>query len=217
MTPIADMVEAMLAKGVPAETIVLAVRAAELSIRHSTGIPVDAAAEKRRAWDRQRKRNKPSVPPEFHRNPPESAENAIYLSTKKDSEEETKKERAKRKVGAPIPPDWKPNEQHAQEAIALGRDLQWMQEQATDLRLWGKANEHRSVARKLDWNATFSGWMRRAAKQSQRGGQPLTYREQKQKDWDDARKALRASIERDEREASSGSFDGLFPALGGGE
>jgi hypothetical protein len=33
---------------------------------------------------------------------------------------------------------------------------------ATEMRLWAEANAHRPVARKVDWNKTFSGWLRRA-------------------------------------------------------
>jgi hypothetical protein len=58
-TPIADMVEAMLSGGIPVEVVVLAVRIAELA-RGGT----DPVAERRRAFDRERKRRAAAkVPP----------------------------------------------------------------------------------------------------------------------------------------------------------
>jgi hypothetical protein len=55
LTSIADMVAEMLARGVPHDLVVLAVRAAEDALRphESGGSRVDTAAEKRRAWDRE--------------------------------------------------------------------------------------------------------------------------------------------------------------------
>jgi hypothetical protein len=61
-TPIADMVEAMVSGGSPVEVVVLAVRTAELA-RGGT----DPVAERRRAFDRERKRRASAKAP-----PPES-------------------------------------------------------------------------------------------------------------------------------------------------
>lgn len=62
MTPIADMLEQMFADGIPRAAIVAAVRAFETSTRRqvdaSGGRQVDVAAEKRRAWERQYRKNK---------------------------------------------------------------------------------------------------------------------------------------------------------------
>lgn len=52
-TPIADMVEKMIAGGVAPDLIVLAVRTAELHARNF--LQVDEATERRRAYDRERK------------------------------------------------------------------------------------------------------------------------------------------------------------------
>ncbi len=69
MTPIAAMVRRMLEKGVDHEAILIAIEGAEEAIaaNNSTGIPRNSAeivAEKRRAWDRQRKRNSTGIPPD---------------------------------------------------------------------------------------------------------------------------------------------------------
>jgi len=59
MTPIADMIEAMTAAGATPELILIAVRGAEINAefhRNSTGIPPETAHERRKEWDRNRKR-----------------------------------------------------------------------------------------------------------------------------------------------------------------
>ena len=76
---------------------------------------------------------------------------------------------AKSSKGIRLPDEWAPNEAHEAEAIRLGRDVPWMFVQADGMRLWAKANEHRAVARKSDWNATFTGWMRREAPRARAG------------------------------------------------
>lgn len=70
-TPLTDMVRKMMSDGCSPEIILTALEAAEVHAR----LP-DAAMEKRRAWDRERKRLKKlstgippeTIPPEFHRN-----------------------------------------------------------------------------------------------------------------------------------------------------
>ena len=58
-TPIADMVEQMLSTGLSADMIVLAVRTAELHAANC--LPsIDEAAERRRAYDRERKARLPA-------------------------------------------------------------------------------------------------------------------------------------------------------------
>lgn len=157
MTPLADMIAEMLARGVPHDLIVTAVRAAEMS-RNSTGIPVDKTAEKRRAYDRERKaakKHSTGIPPEI---PPER-ENALYLSSSKEvKEDEVKKER---KRGQKIPPEWQPNVGHFAAGKKLGFTPAGVLEQAEDMRLWAHSNDHRAVARKSDWNLTFLSWLRR--------------------------------------------------------
>lgn len=102
MTPIAEMVERMLSTGIPPEMIVLAVQTAE---RHASEVRgTDAVAERRRAFDRDRKRqqrlieqqaNSTGIPPEENQKeipPTPPKENNIYILPSKDSFEERKKE-----------------------------------------------------------------------------------------------------------------------------
>jgi len=87
MTPIADMIESMLAEGADMKLVLLAVRAIEAvaAREHSGGIPVDKTAEKRRAWDRERKRKSGGIPVESG-GIPQSAyiEEPIKVKKKKD-------------------------------------------------------------------------------------------------------------------------------------
>lgn len=84
-TPIGDMVAQMLANGTDHQTIILAVRSAEQCMWNSGGIPVEfphgSAIERRRAWDRERKRKakensaiSTGIPPEIPQIPPENVE-----------------------------------------------------------------------------------------------------------------------------------------------
>lgn len=95
-TPIADMVEKMLSTGIPPETIVLAIRTAE-EAAHAAQPIADQMAEKRRAWDRERKRNakQSNFPPEFH--------NALSLPSTATTSTVVKEERS--------------------ESVALGREF----------------------------------------------------------------------------------------------
>jgi hypothetical protein len=233
MTPIADMVEAMLAKGMPADVIVLAVRTVELAAAKPEADTRSGAAV-RQARYRDRKRNMlrnsyvTSVTQE--RVPPSSAPPApsppLYINPPSTPPTSPPKppprERASRATR--LPADWKPTEEDWTFAVALLMAAVAREELAKFCDYW-KAKSGKD-ATKADWSATWRNWCRKAseirssARGPPRAAQPLTYREQKQKAWDDARQALRESIERDEqeeREARGREAGGLFPALGSGE
>lgn len=167
MTPIADMVEQMVAEGVPMSIILLAVRTAELAMAtgNSGGIPVDKTAEKRRAYDRERKaKTKVSggIPPEF---PPEhkiALSSSSLIETQKEEEKEESKRPPKRKSGRSLPADWHPSESHYKIGQKLSRTREHVDREAESMRLWATANSNRAVARKADWDATFTGWLRRS-------------------------------------------------------
>ena len=85
MTPIADMIADMLKDGIPIEMIIRTVRAYERA-QMSTRQGVDAAAEKRRAWDREyrRKRRGASAdPPDIHPTPPDVGNVALFVEAEK--------------------------------------------------------------------------------------------------------------------------------------
>jgi hypothetical protein len=160
MTPIADMVASLLEQ----EIIVLAVRGAELSARNSGGIPVDAAAEKRRAWDRERKRKSGGIPVESGGIP----QKALIL--KKDNNKKDKKVRAAKH---PLPPEFQPTEDHFAYGAERGYSRDGVLEKFEDMRIWAGS----SGAVKTDWGLTLLGFLRRDTpkkSQSPRAGPMLT-------------------------------------------
>jgi hypothetical protein len=148
MTPIADMVASLLEQGATPEIIVLAVRGAELSARNSGGIPVDAAAEKRRAWDRERKRNSGGIPPDSTGIP----QKALIL--KKDNNKKDKKVRAAKH---PLPPEFQPTEDHFAYGAKRGYSRDGVLDKFEDMRIWAGS----SGAVKTDWGLTLLGFLRR--------------------------------------------------------
>jgi hypothetical protein len=171
MTPIADMIEKMTAEGVPMHVILLAVKTAEMTaVRgNSGGIPVDKTAEKRRAYDRERKAEKKlsgGIPVEIPRNSQSASSLLLSEKEKEEVDRETIRGNSggkseQRKVGRQLPDDWRPSESHFAEGAALHRTRDQVEAKAEEMRLWAQANGHRAVARKLDWDAAFRGWMRR--------------------------------------------------------
>lgn len=163
-TPIAKMFREMMARGVDPEMIALAIETAE-SVSRPVDIPVDTAAEKRRAYDRERKRLERlsgGSPVDI----PVDDDSALCILGKKDLSKEEKKERAKSGRGEKLPPDAKPTAEHYEQGLALGFGRDWVDQQFEDMRIWARTNEHRAVARKSDWSLTFTGWMRRNAKEA---------------------------------------------------
>lgn len=165
-TPIANMVGEMIARGVPAEVIILAIRTAERAGR-STGIPqnsADVSAERRRARDRERKR----LSAEFRRNSAEIPQNSNspLILTSLDSKKEEKKEsisktRSTKFRGIPLPADWHPNPKHLEAATKLGFTEKAVLDKAEDMRIWAGSGGKL----KVDWDLTFHGFLRRDAAQ----------------------------------------------------
>jgi hypothetical protein len=155
------MFREMIARGVDPEMIALAIETAESASR-PVECPVDTAAEKRRAYDRERKRLERlsgGSPVES----PVDSDSALSI-LENSSEKKGKKERAKSSRGEKLPPDAKPTAEHYAQGLDLGFSPQWVDQQFEDMRIWARTNEHRAVARKSDWNLTFTGWLRRNAK-----------------------------------------------------
>jgi hypothetical protein len=149
VTPIADMVEEMIARGVDPAAIVMAVRGAERAAKNSTGIPPDSAAEKRRAYDRERKR-KPNVSTGI---PPDSTGIPQSALTLKKDKLKSKSRRI------PIPPEWRPSEVHFTKAAEMHIPRSAVEAKAEDMRIWAGS----SGAVKADWDLTFHGFLRRDA------------------------------------------------------
>lgn len=142
----------------------------------SGGNRVDETAERRRKWDRERKAAERAAEREARGNSTgQNADAPSYLSSLPSSSlssefpEEGKEERGDARArgaknGTCLSDTWKPNDGHLAEALRLGMDRAWMLAQADDMRLWANANRNRAIARKADWDMTFTVWMRRNAK-----------------------------------------------------
>jgi hypothetical protein len=102
MIDVGDMVAELIDAGCsPAVAAAVVARAfvAGVSSSNSTGIPPDSAAEKRRAWDRERKRKSTGIPPDST-GIPESP--SISLDNKKEKKDKDR--------GSQLPDGWKPDE-----------------------------------------------------------------------------------------------------------
>jgi hypothetical protein len=165
---IAKMVREMIAKGVDPDVIELAVATAEqVAFRgNSTGIPVDETAEKRRAYDRERKRRSTGIPPDST-GIPRNSENASLSKEEKIEESNSEREAPKRNSrGQRLPDDWAPTAiDHAISHEMLGPDRARSElEKFRDH--WKQQPGSKGV--KLDWDAAWRNWIRRAAEY--RGG-----------------------------------------------
>lgn len=155
MSDIGLMVAELIAAGC-APDVAASVVARAFVAGNSTGIPrtpVDAVAEKRRAYDRERKRNSTGIPPESTGIPNSHIEKNI----KKDSMQNSRASR-----GTRIAADWTPTD--ADRAIARNEGLSESEVNREALRFrdyWaGRAG---SGGVKLDWAATWRNWVRTSA------------------------------------------------------
>lgn len=163
---IANLVKLLMDAGVQPDVIVAAVAEAEACV--SGGIPVesvDPVAERRRAYDRERKRK-------FHRNstgtPPEQQNAPLSIGKlEEDLSEERKREApAKRlppeKRGTRLPPDWMPDAEDAQYAASLGFPAVAYDREVEKFRNFWHAKPGKDGS-KLDWRKTFHNWLIRGA------------------------------------------------------
>ena len=118
------------------------------------GIPPDSAAEKRRAYDRERKRKSTGIPPESTGIP------NVPLSTNSNI-----KKRERQNRGTRIAPDWSPSD--AEKAFAR-------QEGYSEFEVHREINKFRDYwtacagakGVKLDWSATWRQWVRNGAERA---------------------------------------------------
>lgn len=188
----------------------------------STGNPVDKAAEKRREYDRERKRKLRGIPPDSTGLPPDFPETPLIssspsLSTNEGSEErkEENKRASKRKsTGHPLPADWQPHGKHYVTGEALGLGRAAVDGLADEMRHWAKSNGHRPIAKKSDWNSAFYGWINRAPRSN--GHRPLTPSEQQKVKSDAAFAKLKEFNQRPVSDIGSSDADRDVPEGHGG-
>jgi hypothetical protein len=158
MTPIADMVEKMLSGGVPPELIVLAVRTAELSGGNRVETPVDFAAENRRAWDRNRKREQASTRLSTRNSTAATLLTSLPSSTDSQNKKEVVVGRAR---GTRLAPDWEPTQADLNFAITSLPEARMRAEIEKFRDYW--FSKSGKDATKNDWSATWRNWVRRAS------------------------------------------------------
>lgn len=169
---IGELVAKLIASGTPPEVAAQVVAeafaaGAQLAIpRNSGGIPVDETAEKRRAYDRNRKRNSGGIPVETGGIPPEPPK--VPLS---NSEDIKKRERQNR--GTRITPDWTPLEPERAFAKTEGFSDWEIQREAQKFRdYWTACAGAKGV--KLDWSATWRQWIRSGAERAGKSPAPTS-------------------------------------------
>ena len=169
MSDIGAMVELLIAAGTPpalAAQVVAQAFAAGAASGNFRGIPVDEAAEKRRAYDRERKRKSA----EFHRTStgtPQNSENASLSKESKKEEFKEERETPKRNFrGTRLPEGWSPDTDDWNEADRALGAIGARNELAKFRDHWKQQPGSKGV--KLDWNAAWRNWIRRAAEY--RGG-----------------------------------------------
>lgn len=148
MSDIAGLVEALIAAGTPpglAAQIVAQAFSAGVAASNFRGSPVDNVAEKRREYDRNRKReqrNSTGLPPESTGLP-----NVPLTSS------------LNRKRGERLPPDWTPDEDDRTFAKQLSWSDPQIDSESANFRDYWIAKPGAGGC-KLDWPATWRKWVR---------------------------------------------------------
>lgn len=183
MTLRADQLRDLLALGIQGETLLEVVTIFERDASRDGRDGKALAAERARNY-RARQRNKsgmagPDVTRETSRSGRDaerdaSRDDALILSSSflglGKEETEKKKDRAvvvegqrpKKRSMTPLPDDWKPSPMHVVAANRLKLRPEIVESKAEDMRIWAQSND----IRKANWDATFHGFLRRAANET---------------------------------------------------
>jgi hypothetical protein len=169
-TPIATMISEMHAKGIPVEFIIRAVETLEEAMAAravSTVSPVDTSTiDKRRAWDRERKRRKRQSAMSTG-SPPDSTgipadECCIIREKKEEAIQEVvkeKKESKKNARGTRIPPDFQIDDSDRAFAASIGIPPDMTEAETPQfIDYWSGVPGVKGF--KLDWKATWRNRMR---------------------------------------------------------
>ena len=148
MSDIGEMVEMLIAAGTPPVLAAQIVAQAFVAGVQSAESPVDKTAEKRRAYDRERKR----IERNSTGHPPDSADvpNVPLSSLKEDKN---------RKRGARLAETWKPDEDDCAFAKQLGWSETQIDSESANFRDYWIARPGAGGC-KLDWAATWRKWVR---------------------------------------------------------
>lgn len=165
-TLIADLVRAGVDPDLVGRVVnaLLAANSPRTSADKSADSPVDEAAEKRRAYDRERQR----IRRQSGGHPQTSAESADgALTTKKDIKE--------RKSSTRLSADWKPTQPDLEYATSKGMVQTRIDTEAEKFRNYWTAKSGRDAA-KADWPATWRNWVLTSLERlpGNNPGRPLT-------------------------------------------
>jgi len=163
-TPIFDMVKELMVEGASNEVILIAIRGAELSAM-SGGCRVDTPADKRRAWDREYRRNKRNsntMSGGIHPTPPDSVCPPLI--------EERKKEVSKKdsRRGTRCPPDWTPEQADLNFAVCHLSEAA-IENEVIKFRNYWTAKSGKD-ATKLNWGRTWQNWVLNAKERNHGNG-----------------------------------------------
>lgn len=188
MSDIGSMVAELIAAGCSpdvAASVVAKAYVAGVGSAEFRGIPVDEKAEKRRAYDRDRKRKDA----EIRRNSTESTGIPILpLSTSNSS---INKKESKR--GTRLPSEWKVAETDRDFARQLGWPDEQIDRESENFRDYWIARPG-AGGLKLDWPATWRKWIR--SSKSSPSARPTTVHQQRQLESKEALDALRNASRR---------------------
>src|SRR5215467_5862685 len=179
-TPITDMVSELMVAGATNEVILIAIRGAEMSAmstRHPPDSRVDvceqSAADKRREWDRNYRRNKRNSsastrhPPDIHPNPPESTRHPLCPPLIEERKKEVSNKDSRR--GTRCPPDWTPEQTDLNFAVCHLSEAAIENEVIKFRNYWtAKAGKD---ATKLNWGRTWQNWVLNAKERNHGNGQ----------------------------------------------
>lgn len=157
MIDVGDMVAELIEAGCTPQVAAAVVARAFVAGANSTGIPrnpVDSVAEKRRAYDRERKRNSTGIPPESTGIPVLHREKNIRKSSMQNSERPSR--------GSRIAADWSPSAEDRQTAKDEGFSESEIDREALRFRDYWTAKAGAGGV-KLDWQATWRNWVRNSA------------------------------------------------------
>src|SRR6266567_2513091 len=66
-----------------------------------------------------------------------------------------------KKRGAPLPNNFKPSDKHYELAEKIGMTRYWADDCCEAMRSWARAEAHRPISKKSDWDQTLLNWIRK--------------------------------------------------------
>ena len=139
-------------------------------------------ANKRRDWDKERKRKQRSIEEKVST----GLENPLFLTSNSINKGIPSKEvRAGKSAGGnppekkepkvkahPLPAEWSPSESNYQTADRLGFTRAEVNGFVGQMRRWTEAEAHRKIVLKSNWSAAFSNWLEKAAERRKNNTRP---------------------------------------------